>query len=234
MERQAFALLHEMENSWWYRGRASVVRDILSRGPASNGQVLDFGAGFGGMHVELSARGTVHAFEPDKEAQEVVAKKPYATVYSDPDSALAREYDLIGLFDVLEHIEDDAGFLEKARKALTIKGKLAITVPAMPFLWSNHDVSHHHFRRYTKRSLKKVLLDAGFVIDYMSYWNMVLFAPAALARIMNKSGEGRSFALPRFIDSIFYSIVQSEVALMRHMPLPFGVSLIALVSKKPS
>src|SRR5262249_12558836 len=148
MERNAFKLLHDMENSWWYRGRAAVVRGLISK-EKNKGKVLDFGAGFGGMYPELAVRGEVYAFEPDKEAQRTARSRPYAAIYDSEKEALDNSYDLIGLFDVLEHLPDDKYFLNKARKSLNKNGKLAITVPANPFLWSEHDVSHHHYRRYT-------------------------------------------------------------------------------------
>jgi SAM-dependent methyltransferase len=230
MEREAFTLLHEMENSWWYRGRSAVVRGLLEKRPLESVDVLDFGAGYGGMYAELSRRGNVYAFEPDSDAQKSVKKKPYREVYASAEAALNRRYDLIGLFDVLEHIPDDREFLERARSALGENGRLAITVPAMPFLWSNHDVTHHHYRRYTRKTLRTVLEDAGYAIEYLSYWNMTLFMPAAFMRFIGSSGES-SFAMSRTLDSVFYSIVRVETKVMRYVPLPFGVSLVALVRK---
>jgi len=220
-----------MENSWWYRGRAAVVRAVLDRIDSPDGQrILDFGAGYGGMHDELARRGEVYAFEPDVEAQSQAKKKNYRAIYDSERAALGRRYDLIGLFDVLEHIEDDRAFLERAHDALEENGKLIITVPAMPFLWSVHDVMHHHFRRYTRETLRHALIRAGYTVEYLSHWNAALFVPAALTRLLGRSGES-SFMLPRFLDTIFHTLIRTESALMRLTPLPFGISLVALARK---
>lgn len=233
MERGAFKLLSTMEGSWWYRGRAAAVRTAVARAalrPAD--AALDFGAGFGGMHDTLAGLSRqVYAFEPDASAAQSCRGRGYADVFSDADTALGRTYDMIALFDVLEHIERDVEFLTRARDALAPGGCLAITVPALPFLWSVHDVNHHHFRRYTKTTLRAALESAGFSVEYMSYWNMALFIPAALMRLLGRTGEG-SLAMPRALNAIFYAIVRTEAALMRLIPLPLGTGLVAIACKK--
>lgn len=232
MERAAFTLLHESEVSWWYRGRALVVREALVRLRATRPlSLLDFGAGYGGMRSTLALRGTVSAYEPDAQARASVEARGYAAVYDSIDAAFQHCFDGIALFDVLEHLEDDRAFLQSARNALVERGSLLITVPALPFLWSAHDVEHHHFRRYTRRSLKSVLEKSGYEVEWISYWNMFLFLPAALARLLGRSGES-SFHLPRALDALFYALIHLEVSLMHSIPLPFGVSLVALARKK--
>jgi SAM-dependent methyltransferase len=232
MERTAFTLLHESERSWWYRGRAAVVRAVLKRLPARPRRtILDFGAGFGGMHDTLSRYGTVSAFEPDEQARASASVRGYERIFGTVDPALAQPYDLIALCDVLEHIEDDRAFLARAKHALAPDGALLVTVPAMPFLWSVHDVSHHHFRRYTKRSLRDAFEESGYEVVFISYWNALLFPAAALARMLGKGGES-SFRLPRVIDACFYLLVWIESLLLCFISLPFGVSLVALVYRK--
>lgn len=233
MERKAFELLSDMEKSWWYRGRAATVRTALAQcGAGRVNDVLDFGAGYGGMYENLSQTGRrVYAYEPDGEAKSAAKKHGYAHVFSAENEALARTYDLIGLFDVVEHIEHDYEFLIKAHGALTKDGRLAITVPAFQFLWSVHDINHHHFRRYTKKSIRSVLERAGFEVEHISYWNMILFAPAALMRLIGKSGES-ALSLPRWLDAIFFAIIQTELLFMRWFSLPFGTSLVVIARKK--
>lgn len=233
MERGAFKLLSSMEGSWWYRGRAAAVRAAAARvawRPAKSS--LDFGAGFGGMHDTLAALSEqVYAFEPDAAAAQSCRGRGYAEVFENTDTALGRTYDMIALFDVLEHIERDVAFLIRARDALAPGRYLAITVPAFPFLWSAHDVNHHHFRRYTKTTLRAALESSGFSVEYMSYWNTALFIPAALMRLLGRTGEG-SLAMPRALNAIFYAIVRTEAALMRASPLPLGTGLVAIARKK--
>jgi SAM-dependent methyltransferase len=232
MERTAFNTLQAMERSWWYRGRARVVSAALRNVGVRNAQrILDFGSGFGGMYDALATIGkNVYAFEPDREAEIESKKRGYTAIYPTAEQALAQQYDLIGLFDVLEHIEKDRDFLIAAHAALAERGTLAITVPAFQFLWSEHDVSHHHFRRYTTARLREDLHATGYEIAYIGYWNMILFAPAYLARMLNRSGES-SFGLPKIIDAILYACVCIEAFFIRYIPLPFGVSVITVARK---
>lgn len=233
MDTHAFSVMHQSEGSWWYRGRVSAIKSALARSHiAQVNDVLDFGAGYGGMREELSKIGTrVYAFEPDSEARKAATGRGYAQVFGTEGEALARTYDLIGLFDVVEHIEDDREFLLRLKSALDEYGYLAITVPAYQFLWSSHDVANMHFRRYTRASICKLLKECGFTVEYASYWNTVLFPLALTARVLGFSGES-SFGLPRAIDAIFYACVVVESWLMRFVRLPFGVSIVVIARKK--
>ena len=60
-------------------------------------------------------------------------------------------YDLIGAFDVIEHIDDDRAGIASIATKLKPGGKFIMTVPAHPWMWSAHDVVNHHKRRYSKR-----------------------------------------------------------------------------------
>jgi 2-polyprenyl-3-methyl-5-hydroxy-6-metoxy-1,4-benzoquinol methylase len=233
MERHAFELLNAMERSWWYRARARAIRVSLQKASAPRtGDVLDFGAGFGGMFETLSRFGNrVYAFEPDKEADTAARKRGYASVFSNDNEALvSNRYHLIGAFDVVEHIADDHAFLVRAHASLTSGGLIAITVPAFPFLWSIHDVNHHHFRRYTKSTMQLALERAGFTVVNTSYWNASLFIPAALMRLLGRSGES-SLGLPRIIDNLFFFVLSVEMLIMRVMSLPFGTGLVVVAQK---
>ncbi len=114
MKKEAFRLLHEAENSWWYKGRSLVVGKILNKYRSNkNIEILDFGSGYGGMFPTISKFGAVSGFEPDHDAREESLKKGYTRTFKELEEVfLAKDkFDLICLFDVLEHIENDAEFL---------------------------------------------------------------------------------------------------------------------------
>lgn len=232
MKQEAFELLNAMERSWWYRGRAMIVANVLSQSGKEDVEVvLDFGSGFGGMHDTLARIGNqIYAFEPHPSTRAILQNRGYTQVFGHETDAFNKSYDLIGLFDVLEHIADDRSFLRRAYHSLRPGGELVLTVPAFPFLWSKHDVSHQHFRRYTNHSLRSALLEGGFEVEYISYWNMTLFFPAALMRLAGRTGE-TSLEMPRLLDAIFLGIVKVESLLMRILPLPFGTGLVAIARK---
>ena len=83
------------------------------------------------------------------------------------------------------------------------------------------------------RSLRAVLEAAGFEVEYASYWNMILFLPAATMRLLGRSGES-ALALPRLIDAVFYFLVCIDTVIMRVVPLPFGTGIVCIARKTSS
>ncbi len=233
MDSTAYARMQSGTNSWWYRGRSRIVRDALSySGFTKADEALDFGAGYGAMFplfATLASR--VSAFEPERDPAAIASKKAYTSVFTDERESLSHTYDLIGLLDVLEHIEHDAAQLERLYGALRDDGRLVVTVPAGMLLWSTHDVQNMHFRRYSRATLVRVLEHAGFHVQFVSYWNTILYPLALAARTTGNSGES-SFALPSLIDSLFYGCISIESHFMRWIKLPFGVSLVAVAIKR--
>ncbi len=235
MKRDAFLLLHDMEDSWWYRGRAAVVHTVLTHeiGHLPLEDALDFGAGYGGMRKYLKFFcSQVYGFEPDAAASAIAGNRGYTQIFSSAEEALARRYSLIGLFDVVEHMKDDRAGIEDVKNSLVSSGYLVVTVPAFQYLWSVHDINHHHYRRYTRASLKKLLEEKGLEVTYISYWNTILFIPAALMRLMGSSGES-VLSLPVFLNALFFALVRIEAFLLRFISLPFGTGLVA-VARIPS
>jgi hypothetical protein len=115
-------------------------------------------------------------------------------------------------------------------------GALLLTVPANRWMWSAHDVAHHHHRRYRKSEIEKLALDAGFRIELLSPFNSLLFPPIAAVRLLGKvTGKDDSDdAMPgalvnRTLDTIF----GLERSLIGRVPMPFGVSLVAVL-RRPS
>lgn len=227
MKDTAFKILSNMENSWWYRGRAKIVQMLLTKYASVHAtSVLDYGAGNGGMlHVWTKFSKRICAFEPTADFREGLRKRNYCHVYTSEEEALGSTYDIIALCDVLEHIEDDIATLRKVRAALSNNGVLIVTVPAFQWLWSGHDKQHHHFRRYTSTHLRDKFKSAGLEVVYLSYWNMLLFIPAAIVRFLGNTGEG-SLRLPGFFNACFFFVLSIEIALMRLFRLPFGLSVV--------
>lgn len=145
-----------------------------------------------------------------------------------PDEA----YDLIVLLDVLEHIEEDRSVLAVLRNKLKPDGRLLVTVPALPWLWSRHDEIHHHKRRYTSRSLMRTALSAGLHVSRISYFNTLLF-PAALARRIGSILSGRPVEDDRMparpLNSLLRCIFSAERHVVGRLPLPVGLSVYAVL-----
>lgn len=226
---------------WWYEGRRDILRSIIGRlNIPKTAKIVEAGCGPGANLRMLSEFGEVSAFEPEDFSIDYASKTSGVNVQKGglPDAVpFENKFDLVCAFDVLEHIEDDLTSL-KALYAKTLTGGYAVfTVPAFAFLWSRHDELNHHHRRYTKGSFEKVLKDAGYKIEFISYFNFWLFPIAASVRLLKntlgKNDDGSETEMPSpFINKMLCKIFTSEKCLLKCFSLPFGLSLIA-VCKKP-
>lgn len=144
-------------------------------------------------------------------------------------------YDLVGLFDVLEHVEADVASLAALRDKLSASGRLLVTVPALPWLWSAHDVSHHHFRRYTIASLSAAADEAGLAILECGYFNTLLFPAIVATRLLKKtvgSDSADDEMPPRPVNAALKRIFSAESHLVGRVSLPVGTSLY-LIAERP-
>lgn len=232
MKIDAFKLLHDMEDSWWYKGRMILVDKLLRRLKKVNNKILDFGSGYGGMYDTLAKYGKVYAFEIDKGGLISCKERGYEKIYSSADDVynLKSDLDLVVMCDVLEHIEDDDGTLRSINNILRDKGYLLMTIPAYKWLWSIHDDEHKHYRRYTRGQINSLLNKNGFEVDYSSYWNLFLFVPALIVRLFGFSGSS-SLKQPKIVNSIFLFFIYIERMIMPNLTLPFGTGIIVLARK---
>ncbi|MEO5927989.1 MAG: class I SAM-dependent methyltransferase [Patescibacteria group bacterium] len=242
MDRSLYRDHHRLEEShWWFLGRRKIIRTLLEtlrlRAPS---RVLDIGSGAGGMLETLLPYGSVSALEGDAESATHIRER-YAdrvTVlpqFFEQANILPGSFDVVSLFDVLEHIEDDEAALRKIFAILSPGGTLIITVPAFPFLWSGHDVLNRHFRRYVGKELRFKIEQAGFKIRRLSYFNFFLFLPIVIARLFFRaSGRVESdFHVPNAgTNTLLMKIFSAEHAFVRRVNLPIGVSILAVAKKE--
>jgi SAM-dependent methyltransferase len=148
------------EESFWFAHRNRAIVALLRRFPPAGGPVFDIGAGNGYVTAALERAGfeTV-AIEPSRAGAANAAARVGNVVCGSLPSAAFRPASAgaIGLFDVIEHIEDDRAFLRSLAPYLKSGGRLYATVPAFPWLWSSNDVRSGHHRRYTRRTLRETL-----------------------------------------------------------------------------
>ncbi len=185
------------DDSFWFVHRRKCIIEMIKRF-SSEDLVLDVGGGNGFVTLALQDAGFNAALlEPGVKAvinayQRGVTQIIRATVSQaqfDPHSIPA-----VGIFDVLEHIEDDSAFLEDLKGILIRKGKLYLTVPAFQSLWSQEDVYAEHFRRYQLGSLCDQLERCGFVVDYATYLFSYLALPLFIIKVIpTKLGLARKY-----------------------------------------
>ena len=171
------------EKSFWFQHRAGCLTSVIRRFPPF-GAIFDIGGGNGFVSRSLMDAGfDAVLLEPGEAGARNAAKRGIKTVICATLSTAkfaAGSLPAAGIFDVLEHVGDSAGFLGEIERCLAPNGRLYITVPAHPWLWSDDDVAAGHFRRYTLTTLSREVEAAGLTPLYSSY----LFAPLPLPLLM--------------------------------------------------
>lgn len=174
------------DNSFWFGHRNACLLAVLKQFPAA-GPFFDIGGGNGFVAAALQSKGglPVVLVEPGTDGiRHAQARGLHTVAHATLNEARFRDRSLpsIGIFDVLEHIEDEQGFLREIHRCLGANGRLYLTVPAGRWLWSDADVQAGHFRRYTFASLQRALQCAGFQPVFMSKMFSPLPLPLFLCR----------------------------------------------------
>lgn len=282
MEAQVYQLFSEIQTThWWFVARRIIVEDILRRYvqsapswavlPRSESalerslRIADIGCGTGGMLPMLAQFGEVWGVDSSAIAVELCRQKNLPNVYRADDPAWRQsQFDVLTFFDVLEHVDDDAGFLGDYVRQLKPGGLVVITVPALMFLWSEHDRVNHHRRRYAARQLRAMVENAALLPRKVSYFNTWLFPAIAIVRLavrfrdyartwtgrvlrprMRPHPYGPALAACRdgrtdfernigFLNGLLKVIFASERFVLRYGSFPLGTSLICLAHKPGS
>jgi SAM-dependent methyltransferase len=166
--------LYEVEDkSFWFSHRNRCIVEALRRYSPS-GAFFDIGGGNGCVSAAIQKAGwPVVLLEPGAAgARNARGRGIEHVICSTLDEAGLKpaSVDAAGAFDVPEHIEDDLGFLRELGRILRPGGRLYVTVPAFPFLWSQEDTDTGHYRRYTLPAIEAVLRKAGFAVEYSTYF----------------------------------------------------------------
>lgn len=235
------AMLEVDEHHWWYRGRRRVIRAELNQLPLpADAVILDAGCGSGRTLEELVSYGEVHGIELDPSAAEVARGRGCGEVRTGRLEELPWDeptFDLITCLDVIEHTPDDRATLAELRRVCKPGGWLLVTVPAYQALWSAHDEANHHYRRYSRGTLRLSAIGAGWQIVRMTSFNSVLLAPAAAVRLAQRRLQSRNGshahdlkAGPPWLNAVLERPLRLEAQwLSRGGTLPMGLSLMAVL-----
>ncbi len=224
------------ETSFWFAHRNRAIVEAMRAFPPAEGPLLDVGAGNGFVAAALQREHfDVIAIEPNESgAANAERRGVNRVVRGTLDSAGFAEASAggVGLFDVVEHIDGDREFLTSVRRYLRRDGRVYLTTPAVPALWSDEDVYAGHFRRYTVASLSALLRGAGFEVDYATYF----FSPLPLPVFLLRSLPSRFFTLKpkhraggKTTRALMERVLRFELARIRRgSAIPFGSSCLAV------
>jgi hypothetical protein len=234
------------DDSFWFQHRNRVISELVKR-ISPKQTFFDIGGGNGCVSKALQATGIeVVLVEPGANGAMNAKRRGVRTVVQstlEDAGFFHQSLPSAGLFDVIEHIRDDAGFLRLIRNYLQPQGTLYVTVPAYNFLWSNDDVRAGHYRRYTTGTLTRLLAECGFKIEYSSYLFSFLVAPIfCLRSVPSWAGFRKSLSMETSrtehcagrgaTNAVVQKIMSAELKkIVLGKRIPFGTSCLAVAKK---
>lgn len=241
-EGEAFDQLQSLEEeSFWFAARNKIILSMLRAFAPKVRRFMEIGCGTGfvlrGIHNEFPEAkllGTDIFMSGLRQAEKRLGD-PVELYQMDARSIpFTREFDAIGAFDCIEHIEEDETVLSQIYDALVPGGIIILTVPQHMLLWSYDDEAAHHKRRYARRELQEKLRKKGFCVLRSTSFVSILFPLMLLSRCTRgrDSGYGREFSMPRWMNRVFSMVMAIEYALVRvGMNFPFGGSRLVVALK---
>ena len=226
----------EVDTHWYYRAKSEAMLSML--GEAAIGEVLDVGAGSGFFARKLLDRA---------DATSAVCVDPnYAVERSENHNgkhiSFVRDIhrfdgNLVLMMDVLEHVADDLALLARYVALAGPGTRFLVTVPALGWMWSGHDVFLQHYRRYTLRGVEQLLADAGLTRLSSSYYFGLTLPVAAAARLSRRlvSGRGGSQTSDmrkhsKLVNALLWGVSRMELPLF-DLNRVAGLSVFALAQR---
>lgn len=232
---------------WWWEGRRTLIMNLLINDPPS--KILDVGCGTGHTLTFLKStfpKAKLYGVDLSKKAVFFSKKRGHKNIYQANALKLPfkkEQFDVVLLLDVLEHIKDHQKVINETKRVLKKGGRIIVTNPALNFIWSSFDDNQGHERRYTRRELRKLAKSANMNLELISYFNFVLSPPIIIIRLLGKLRPFRSFAdydtginfdiaFNPIINKLLKEIFVIEINMLKYIRYPFGISIVAVYSKK--
>lgn len=240
------------ERHWWFVARRRIMRQVLQEvlPPGQGRLVVDVGCGTGANIASLADVYSCIGIDTSEVAIRFARQRFESVRFIHGLAPLdlseeAERMDAVLMMDVLEHVEDDSALLAKQVNALKPGGVLLLTVPADMRLWSEHDVSFGHHRRYDLEGFRSVWNDLGIEELMLSYFNTRLYPVVRAIRALNRlrgkawGRSGTDLSIPpgpvnRLLERCFAGESRCLIALLdghRNKGYGYGVSLIAVLRK---
>ncbi len=227
---------------WWFVGRRKLFSQIIKTFDLPNGAtVLDIGTSTGTNLRMLRELGfcNVRGLDLHDEAIHWCADKGLGQVDKGDICDIPSSdniYDLVMATDIIEHVDDDIAALHEIKRVLKPGAKAIITVPAFQSLWGLQDEVSQHKRRYRQNELLSKLEQTGLFVEESFYFNYLLFIPIWLVRqivrILQIKLKSENELNSNIVNLVLSFIFNIDVLTAKKLKLPFGVSILAVITKK--
>ena len=235
------------DGSFWFRHRNNIIKRVLQS--AGTPQALwDVGSGNGFVARSLQDCGIeTICVEPGRTGCSAGAARGLTAIRGRfEDLRLPGDsVEAIGCFDVLEHLAEPQVQVREFYRTLKPGGIAVVTVPALSWLWNQHDEFAGHFRRYSTRQLTELFADAGFACERVSYFMAPMLPPYFLLRtlpfLLGRRGADTDVKARtvsqlkppgRVTSAVIGAILGAETRAIAAATLPFGTSVIGLFRKR--
>lgn len=240
MQKYLYQDLYHLEDKhWWHINKRELVDLFIKCNfQGKKGKILDVGCGTGKNIESFSQLGECWGIDTSSEAIAFCKKRGIKKAIKGSIEKIPfpkQSFNIITALDVLEHV-DDSKSLKEIYRVLDKKGVIIITVPAFTQLWSRWDEVLHHKRRYTKKSLQRILQNNKFRVVKISYAYSFLILPVFIIRLIKnfffKNHYPSDFKLSnRLINFLMKQLCKFEKIFIIHSNIPIGTSLVAVACK---
>ena len=228
------------DTHWWYHALHDLIADaVATHAPSDSGRILDAGCGTGAVLKRVETFGHAVGVDLSDDALGFCRARGLRDLVRGDVNALpfaSESFETVISSSVLYHqwVTDVAAALRDLRRVLKPGGRLVLNLPAYTFLRSPHDDAVLTARRFRKTEVRRLLEGCGFRVERITYWTTLLFPAALIARTLGASSTGQDFDAAggaTFRNRLLSTVMAIELALVRRLPMPFGVAIFAVAER---
>ena len=248
MESKEYQIMYDLEDRhWWFQSRLMMTEGLLDEYILPDfrpmrPRLLDLGCGTGLFLERRGADAVAFGLDFSREALSFCRSRKIESVLLGDAAHLPIKdaaFDVVTAFDLIEHVPNDRALIREIWRILRPGGYLLATVPAHPVLWTGHDVSLHHRRRYRRRTFESLFEPARWSTVRMTASFALIFPPAALIRGFRRLISGKAIAphsdthpTADWLNRTMIALHRMEVAWLRRHDLPVGISFLTIRRKR--
>ena len=231
------------EKHFWFVSRREFILSCFERFINKESEIIEIGAGTGNITRELMKNGYKNISVGEMHMNGLRYARSYGIANCFQFDLLRTpfedEFDVVCMFDVLEHVPDEKLALENVKIMLKKNGLLVLSLPAHMWLWSTVDEASGHKKRYNRKELLQLMDESGFEVQYSSYFFIFIVPLLYFRALMNRKNKGKNITemntgsfINNFPNKVLLGITRLENRLRRFLPDFFGGSILMIARKR--